>query len=69
MTDLDSSILVLGVPNWFVMQDDMTKKMFEDKEGAQNRGKMIKPPQVELNTWCVLQHLKTKHQELVPVIN
>ena len=43
--------------------------MFEEKETTQNKVRMVKPPQVELNTWCALQHPKTKNQELVPVIN
>ena len=69
VTELNSSILVPSVPNWFVIQDDRVKKMFEDKEGAQNKGRMVKPSQVEPNTWCVLQHPKTKNQDLIPVIN
>ena len=35
VTNSSASILVPGV----VMQDDIVKKMFKDKEGAQNRGR------------------------------
>ena len=58
--DSSTPVLVPGVPNSFVMQDDKVKRMFEEKETALTKAKMVKPSQVEPSTWCVLQHPKTK---------
>ena len=51
------------------MQDDRVKRMFEEKEATQDKARMVKPPQVEPNTQCVLQHPRTKYQDLVPMMN
>ena len=51
------------------MKIDGVKKMIEEKDEIQNKARMIKPPQVETNTWRILQHPKAQNQELVLMIN
>ncbi|KAI8015098.1 Non-specific lipid-transfer protein [Camellia lanceoleosa] len=57
---------VPGVPNWFVWQNKF-KEMPAQRSVFGDNGIMIKPLLVALNNLVLLEHLKTKELDMVPV--